>query len=116
MSEIRDSNGKFKAGNPGGPGRPKLADDLPVIEGIKQAGSAEKVAAMLDRLYAAALRGNVRAAELWLAYIAGRPQEKIKLTTDSDVVRVTLHWGGQSADDNPALDTTAQPVIESGES
>ncbi|MEP7285216.1 MAG: hypothetical protein ABI947_05555 [Chloroflexota bacterium] len=108
----RDSKGKFLPGKAGGPGRPPLSAELPFIEGVKAASSAEKVAEVLDKLYAAAMRNNIRAAELYLSYVIGRPVEKVRLSADSDTVRVVLHWGGQAADDNPTLDTTAQPAIE----
>src|SRR5579862_5616625 len=64
-SSKRDSFGRFAKGNAGGPGRPPLAAELPFIEGVKAAASAEKVAQVLDKLCALALKGNVQAAALY---------------------------------------------------
>jgi hypothetical protein len=74
----RDSKGRFTRGNPGGPGRPPLGAELPFVEGIKAAVSAEQVAQVMDRLFTAGMNKrypNIRALELWLAYAVGKPAD-----------------------------------------
>lgn len=70
----RDGNGRFiKGGSPVSPGRPALAAELPAVEGIKAASSAEKVAQALDKLFETGMKGNVKALTVWLAYVVGKP-------------------------------------------
>ncbi len=72
----RDAKGRFIKGHGvKSPGRPSLAVELPVVEGIKAAASAETVARVLEKLAALALEGNVRAAGVYLAYTIGKPVE-----------------------------------------
>jgi hypothetical protein len=71
----RDSKGRFLPGTTPGPGRPPLAAEAALSDGIKAACTAEQVAQALDKLYSLGMRGNVKALGLWLAYAVGRPAD-----------------------------------------
>jgi hypothetical protein len=71
----RDKRGRFVKGNSGGPGRPALATEAALAEGIKAACTAERVASAMDKLYALGMKGNVKALGLWLAYAVGKPAD-----------------------------------------
>lgn len=70
----RDEHGRFLKGHGiKSPGRPALAAELPAIEGIKAACTAEGVAQALDKLFAIGMGGNVKALVAWLSYAVGMP-------------------------------------------
>lgn len=72
----RDTRGRFVKGHKlPGPGRRALAAEAPLIEGLKAACSAEKVATALDTLYTLGMCGNVDALKAWLAYAVGKPSD-----------------------------------------
>ncbi len=91
---ARNDKGQFIKGTSGNPaGRPSLAAEAPVREGIKAAVSAEKVAQVLDRLHSEALHGDVRAAQLFLEYALGKPQQHLDLTSGGgDKLKVAFVW------------------------
>jgi hypothetical protein len=76
----RDASGRFVKGGAGiSPGRPPLAAELPYIDGLKAAVTAERVATVLDRLFEDAIKGNVNAAKIFLSYAVGNPAVKVEL-------------------------------------
>lgn len=90
LANQRDDRGRFAPGNKGGPGRPPLSDELALIEGIRQAVTAERVAEVMDKLFAMGMNKrypNVRALELWLSYAIGKPQNKIDVTSDGEPIQ-----------------------------
>jgi len=72
----------FKKGNPGGPGRGKGKRDNSVenaLNIIREAVTEEDLTAVIQRMVKAAKAGNVRAAQLLLAYKAGKPKETVEI-------------------------------------
>ena len=69
----RGSDGRFALGNIGGPGNPfgrRLARNRKVIV---EAISEEQLAALVQKVYAAAMEGSVQAQKMLLNYLAGKP-------------------------------------------
>ncbi|TXG77452.1 hypothetical protein E6Q11_02700 [Candidatus Dojkabacteria bacterium] len=77
MSNNRDAQGRLLPGHSSpGPGRPTREKELAILDTIKAEATPEKVKAVLQKLHEQAVEhGSVKAAQLWLAYVAGKPQE-----------------------------------------
>jgi hypothetical protein len=109
MSNNRDNLGRFQRGHSlPGPGRPALAAELPFVEGIKAAGSAEKVAKVLERLAELALKGNVYAATVYLSYTIGKPKDHVDLTSAGKPLAAPFTISGITDQDRLAILTIAQ--------
>lgn len=87
---------KGQSGNPNG--RPPVSDYKKYLkerlsEPDKVGSKKTKLDALTDKLYALAIKGNVRALELLLAYYAGKPSQELQLTeyekmSDEDLERI----------------------------
>ncbi len=104
---ARDNQGRFIKGASGNPaGRPTLAAEAKLADGIKAAASAEKVAALLDKLYQQGMAGDVRASSQWLDRVLGKPVATIDLSVDLRSLSDDELWrlAGKSAiaDSGPA--------------
>lgn len=75
--QYRDLKGRLLPGHPGiSPGRPPRAHEESILATIKAEATPEKVQAVLGKLYEQATQhGSVKAAQLWLAYVAGQPKQ-----------------------------------------
>ena len=84
MSDLcRDDQGRFAAGNPGGPGRPKLSYEQQCSKSLQDVVSQEDWQAIIIRAVQDAKKGDHRSRQ-WLAnYLLGRPRER-------DVVKIRL--------------------------
>ena len=73
----RDAQGRLLPGHPGiSPGRPAREKELAILDTIKAEATPERVRAVLEKLHEQAVEhGSVRAAQLWLVYVAGQPQK-----------------------------------------
>lgn len=93
--------GRFKKGNPGGPGRGKGKRDNSIenaLNIIREAITEEDLTAVIQRMVKAAKAGNVRAAQLLLAYKAGKPKETVEISgADGDAIKVDI--GGDLSDE-----------------
>jgi hypothetical protein len=74
---------QFKAGNPGGPGRPatsKFADAARWL--AAQIGARDKTNALrlAESCFKRAMNGSARHAELLLAYAEGRPRQTVEMS------------------------------------
>ncbi len=77
----RDADGRFTAGNPGGPGRPRRDTERTYLTAVSEACPPETWREIVARAVADAKAGD-GAARAWLAgYVVGRPA----------TVAVTLH-------------------------
>lgn len=100
MTIIRDEKGRFQKGVSGNPsGRAKLADELPTIEGMKAACTAERVAEILDKMYTLAIKGNTKAAALYLAYAIGKP---VQQDLEARIAELERRLGIEHQDSNRA--------------
>jgi hypothetical protein len=70
----RDSNGRFTAGNSGGPGNPFARQVAGLRRALLDALTPDDFHAIAQKLLKLALAGNVQAAKLLLAYTVGKPQ------------------------------------------
>jgi hypothetical protein len=70
----RDSNGRFAAGNSGGPGNPFARQVAGLRRALIDAVTPDDFHAIAQKLLKLALAGNVQAAKLLLAYTVGKPQ------------------------------------------
>lgn len=101
----RDTRGRFRKGHAvKSPGRPALAAELPITDGIKAAVTAEDVAQVLEKMRLLAIkRGNTKAASLYLAYALGKPKEFLDITgnlglTWKAVVKSAMEDNGSSSE------------------
>lgn len=86
----RDQVGRFAAGNPGGPGRPRRPDLLTVVAERAAADGLDldvELWQVCQSLIAQAKDGNVQAARLLFSHLCGDPvsQSDISLTVETDV-------------------------------
>jgi hypothetical protein len=70
----RDSNGRFAAGNSGGPGNPFARQVAGLRQALINSITPDDFHAIAQKLLRLALAGNVQAAKLLLAYTVGKPQ------------------------------------------
>ena len=71
---IRDGEGRFVIGNPGGPGNPFARRVGELRRAMLAAVKEEDVADIIKALVARAKEGHVPAAKLVLSYLLGKPQ------------------------------------------
>lgn len=67
----RDTLGRFRHGNRGGPGRQAWHHAMAVRAAMQRALSEEDMAALIRRMHSAAMDGDVRAAEFAAARVIG---------------------------------------------
>jgi hypothetical protein len=70
----RDAKGRFTTGNTGGPGNPFGRRLAAMRKAVMNAVSADDIEALLKKLLALALAGDLAAAELVLQYAVGKPK------------------------------------------
>ena len=77
MDELpaqRESNGRYAAGNPGGPGRPK-GKGYELLRAAQEAVTPEHINAIMKKAVLLALQGNLAAMKFVLERTCGRPPE-----------------------------------------
>src|SRR5262245_42124473 len=73
MKDGRDCRGRFAAGNPGGPGRPRRATEEEYLRALSRIVSLEDLRAIARRAVADAKKGNARARDWVSKYLLGEP-------------------------------------------
>jgi len=86
--QERKPNGQFRPGHTGGPGRPKKAQELAILDTIKADWPPERLAEALNNAMQMAeetrsWRGILSVAELVLSYGIGKPTQKVNVTNGS---------------------------------
>lgn len=71
----REPDGRFGAGNPGGPGRPKGRRTTELRRAAEEAVTPDMVRGVLRKVAMQALQGNLAAARIFLERTLGRPAE-----------------------------------------
>jgi hypothetical protein len=74
---------QFKAGNPGGPGRPRSAKFSDAARRLaEEIGPNGKTGAeqLAEHCFRQALKGSARHAELFMAYTEGKPKQGVELS------------------------------------
>jgi hypothetical protein len=77
VQKIRDGNGRFVEGNPGGPGNPFARRVAALRKVLLSAITHEDIEAMTRLLLDRAKGGDVAAIKLLLAYVVGKPVEAV---------------------------------------
>jgi hypothetical protein len=88
----RDEKGRFRKGFRGGPGGAKheyIRDRARLYDALRQQLSAEKLQTLWQRLYARALKGDIRAAALLLSYRLGKVPDAMSARELYPAARVT---------------------------
>ncbi len=102
---LHDERGKFKKGNPGGPGRKRRADEDAIKAALDAALPTSEVVA---KLVECVKRRESWAVQLWLAYRWGKPTERIDLdaTSNGQTLNALLGQvrGALTAEDDAAGD------------
>ena len=75
MKTYRDSNGRFKQGNAGGPGNPHAGQVSQLRAAILDGVNAEDVAAIIKQLILKAREGDLAAAKEILDRTVGKPAQ-----------------------------------------
>lgn len=84
--QVRDSNGRFVRGNPGGPGNPKARDVARMREVFRSACSDADLRALAKKLVAMGKRGNVLAAREVLNRVLGKVPIVLEQKEESEPV------------------------------
>lgn len=71
----RDSSGRFRKGNPGGPGNPNITRQSQFKRAVEEATTPEDILRVLQVLKDLALGGDVTAARTWLDRVLGKPTQ-----------------------------------------
>jgi hypothetical protein len=80
----RDAGGRFTRGNPGGPGNPFARRVAALRRALLDTVTEEDIRAVVRKLLQEALRGDVAACKVLLAYAIGRPADAV----DPDTVDI----------------------------
>jgi len=107
MAVDRDTNGQFKKGWNGGPGRPRLDAEQKYLRTLHRSLLQRDVREIIKKLIVKAKAGNIQAAKLLLEYAVGKPMQYVSAdikSTNEVVVNVICHEGNvqhQSPTDAP---------------
>jgi len=71
--EVRSSEGRFIAGNPGGPGNPNARHCARMLALLRTSVSDEELVAIIRALLDKAVKGDTSAAKIILSYKIGKP-------------------------------------------
>lgn len=90
--DLLDENGKFKKGNPGGPGRPQ--GSLSIVQRLRKKldefpkGEEKKYADLVVErwLNEALVTGDFKALREIVRYIDGMPKQKTDITSDGEKI------------------------------
>lgn len=78
---LHDSHGKFKAGNPGGPGNPNMKKLASYRKALEQAVSAKDFKEVIKKLVELAKGGDVQAIKVLLDRTLGKAEQNINLNS-----------------------------------
>jgi len=81
LAEVRDDQGRFLPGNPGGPGNPHVAAVGAWRKALVEAVTPEDVGAVTRKLVAKAKEGESWAVKELFDRCLGRPQQRMELDT-----------------------------------
>ena len=90
-NDGRDSQGRFQAGNPGGPGNPQVRQLAAHQAAVREALTPSDLKAVLKKLHGLAMDGDVAAARVVLDRVVGKsrhePEAPAAWTFDSEEIR-----------------------------
>lgn len=102
----RGTNGRFKKGNPGGPGRPK-GRSFELQRAAQEAVTAEHIQGIVRKATMLALQGDLAAARLVLDRTCGKSPDA---APTADTLDLPLPRLATAADCNAALDRITEAV------
>jgi hypothetical protein len=76
----RGDHGRFLPGNPGGKGNPNAQRMYQFRKELLDAGDAETIKAIIQKVGGLAKEGDLAAATLYLGYMAGKPVAALELS------------------------------------
>ena len=89
MSAVtRDSNGRFTAGNPGGPGRRPREIELEYLATMEQIVSGEAWTAIVNRATTDAIGGDAKARTWLSAYLLGQPISRAEQPEENGLAKI----------------------------
>jgi len=94
---------KGQSGNPSGMVKGTQQRHMAIQRAINKTHDPQEVVRLLASLHAYALKGNVRAAQLWLEYTAGKPTQPIDIKGDTPNATATLDRMGELIRQYPQL-------------
>jgi hypothetical protein len=77
LNGQRDGNGRFTAGCPGGPGRPRRATELDYLIAVTEVVPPERLRRIAERAAADAEKGDAQARRWLSEYLLGRQPESL---------------------------------------
>lgn len=85
---ARDKNGRFTAGHPGGPGRPRKDKELEAeyYRILQTAVSADDFAAIIAKLVTKAKYGDIQSAKLLIEYLVGSPEQYLNVVAQTVIL------------------------------
>ncbi len=104
----RDTNGRFAAGNPGGPGGPRRRSSE-LRRAAEEAITPEHVAAMIRKATRMGLEGNLTAMRLVLERTSGRAAEA---PVDIEPLGISLPRLRTAADCNTAIEQLVDAICQ----
>jgi len=84
---LLDERGKFKPGNPGGPGRPPAQREAAYLRAVREAVSPEDMSKLAVVLMKAAMKGSIQAARLLCEHLLPKPTDRLRIEQD-----FTMPW------------------------
>jgi hypothetical protein len=101
MSDLnghRDGNGRFAAGNPGGPGRPRRAAEQDYLIAVSEAIPPERFRKIAERAAEDAEKGDAKARQWVSDFLLGRRATTSMTLTATEEVK-ELNFGGLTDDE-----------------
>lgn len=87
---MRDSQGKFLSGGPGGPGRPPRQLEQRYLDCVRQAVTVADLIAIFKKAVTAAKEGDLNAAKFVASYALGLPTDSV---VEARIVELERNYG-----------------------
>lgn len=107
--DIRDERGRFRPGNPGGPGGARRRVSVELRRAAEEAVTSEHVQAIIRKATRMALEGNLAAMRFVLERTAGRSAEA---PVETEPLGIALPRLRTAADCNLAIERLVQGLCE----
>ena len=82
----------FEVGNPGGPGRPKKKTEERAFNILSTKMDDDTIAQVFDTMIRKAVNGDYRQTELLLAYLMGKPVQRVETSSDNPMAEKFEEW------------------------
>lgn len=79
---IRETNGRFTKGSPGGPGRLPAQREAAYLRAVREAVTPEEMAELACLLLEKAMGGSIQAARLLCEHLLPKPTERMRIEQD----------------------------------